>query len=181
MFRKKYGVHFKLVKYLPIHTAIGVYIYITFVRYSFAVLHHQRHVVPAVHHRGRVRIFGRHSAPAPVARLVRPRRRRPSLLDRYVPAGSFLSPTIIIQPDSLFSPPVPAASLPLLLSPVGSLLFGYMSDRFGRKNSLQLTYVPLFLSWALLSKARCLDDIYLGRLLAGFATGECTFLFVCCS
>lgn len=74
----------------------------------------------------------------------------------------------IIQPASYAR----AASLPLLLSPVGSLLFGYMSDRFGRKISLQLTYVPLLLSWALLSNAQCLNDIYLGRLLAGFATGQ---------
>lgn len=65
-----------------------------------------------------------------------------------------------------------AASLPLLLCPIGSLVFGYLSDRFGRKLSLQLTYVPLLISWSLLSNAACLKDIYIGRLLSGLATGE---------
>lgn len=65
-----------------------------------------------------------------------------------------------------------AASLPLLLCPVGSLLSGYLSDRFGRTYALQMTYVPLFLSWTLLSNAQTLQHIYIGRLLAGLSIGE---------
>lgn len=72
-----------------------------------------------------------------------------------------------------------AASFPLLLCPIGSLVFGYLSDRFGRKLSLQLTYVPLIISWSLLSNAECLKDIYIGRMLTGLATGECTIVKLC--
>ncbi|XP_003244834.1 facilitated trehalose transporter Tret1 [Acyrthosiphon pisum] len=70
------------------------------------------------------------------------------------------------------------ASLPLLLSPIGSLVFGYLSDRFGRKLSLQLTYVPLLISWSLLSNAESLKDIYIGRLLTGLATGTGGVIYV---
>lgn len=70
------------------------------------------------------------------------------------------------------------ASLPLLLCPIGSLLFGYLSDRYGRRLSLQLTYVPLLISWSLLSNAECLKDIYIGRLLTGLATGTGGVIYV---
>ncbi|XP_025202612.1 facilitated trehalose transporter Tret1-like [Melanaphis sacchari] len=70
------------------------------------------------------------------------------------------------------------ASLPLLLCPIGSLVFGYLSDRFGRKLSLQLTYVPLMISWLLLSNAECLKDIYIGRLLTGLSTGTGGVIYV---
>ncbi|CAI6348075.1 unnamed protein product [Macrosiphum euphorbiae] len=70
------------------------------------------------------------------------------------------------------------ASLPLLLCPIGSLVFGYLSDRFGRKLSLQLTYVPLLISWSLLSNAESLNDIYIGRLLTGLATGTGGVIYV---
>ncbi|KAF0753479.1 facilitated trehalose transporter Tret1-like [Aphis craccivora] len=70
------------------------------------------------------------------------------------------------------------ASFPLLLCPIGSLVFGYLSDRFGRKLSLQLTYVPLIISWSLLSNAECLKDIYIGRMLTGLATGTGGVIYV---
>ncbi|XP_022166048.1 facilitated trehalose transporter Tret1-like isoform X2 [Myzus persicae] len=70
------------------------------------------------------------------------------------------------------------ASLPLLLCPIGSLVFGYLSDRYGRKLSLQLTYVPLLISWSLLFNAVCLKDIYIGRLLTGLATGTGGVIYV---
>lgn len=67
------------------------------------------------------------------------------------------------------------ASLPLLLSPIGSLVSGYLSDKLGRKNAIQLTYIPLIISWALLYNAQNLTELYIGRLLAGLSTGKCTF------
>uniref|UniRef100_A0A2S2PTN7 Facilitated trehalose transporter Tret1 n=1 Tax=Schizaphis graminum TaxID=13262 RepID=A0A2S2PTN7_SCHGA len=70
------------------------------------------------------------------------------------------------------------ASFPLLLCPIGSLVFGYLSDRFGRKLSLQLTYVPLIISWSLLSHAECLQDIYIGRLITGLSTGTGGVIYV---
>ncbi|XP_025405802.1 facilitated trehalose transporter Tret1-like [Sipha flava] len=86
------------------------------------------------------------------------------------------------KPDSLIHPDAEQASwiasIPLLVCPIGSLVLGYFSDRIGRKNSLQLTYIPMIASWTLLSNAKCLEHIYIGRLLGGLATGTGGVIFV---
>lgn len=65
-----------------------------------------------------------------------------------------------------------SASVFMLSMPIGSLLSGVLMDVYGRKKLFQLSYIPLFLGWAVISQADTAFTICLGRLITGFAIGN---------
>ncbi|XP_069699274.1 facilitated trehalose transporter Tret1-2 homolog isoform X2 [Periplaneta americana] len=60
------------------------------------------------------------------------------------------------------------AALPMAL---GCALGGWMMERFGRRTTHQLVCVPYVLGWVLLSLARNLVMLYVGRFLTGLCLG----------
>jgi SP family facilitated glucose transporter-like MFS transporter 8 len=54
---------------------------------------------------------------------------------------------------------------------VGAVPAGYFADRFGRKLVILTLSAPFLLSWVLIVVANSVVLLYLGRFIAGFATG----------
>ncbi|XP_076288928.1 facilitated trehalose transporter Tret1-like [Lasioglossum baleicum] len=50
-----------------------------------------------------------------------------------------------------------------------------LADRFGRRNTMLLSFLPLLVSWGLITIASSIWELYVARFLAGFGAG----LFVC--
>jgi facilitated trehalose transporter len=64
------------------------------------------------------------------------------------------------------------ASVLALVAPIGSLLSGYLMDRWGRVNLLKFSILPGVLGWVLIATAPNLVMIILGRIVSGLASSE---------
>lgn len=64
------------------------------------------------------------------------------------------------------------ASVPTLICPVGLLIVGVLADKFGRRISFQLSFIPLILSWLMLACANSYETILIGRIILGFSFGK---------
>ncbi|XP_068083535.1 facilitated trehalose transporter Tret1-2 homolog [Anabrus simplex] len=62
-------------------------------------------------------------------------------------------------------------SLKHILTIAGSLPAGYLADTIGRKKTLLLASVPFLLSWVLVSIAKSVELLYIGRGFAGLGLG----------
>ncbi|XP_013097933.1 facilitated trehalose transporter Tret1-2 homolog isoform X2 [Stomoxys calcitrans] len=58
-----------------------------------------------------------------------------------------------------------------LATPVGSFLSGPMADYIGRRSTLLVSVIPVFIGWSILALAQSYPMLLVGRLLCGFATG----------
>lgn len=54
---------------------------------------------------------------------------------------------------------------------IGTILFGWMIDRFGRRMSGLLCAIPLIASWALIAFGDDFIELLIGRFLCGFGGG----------
>ncbi|KAF0764434.1 facilitated trehalose transporter Tret1-like [Aphis craccivora] len=72
------------------------------------------------------------------------------------------------------------ASLPVLICPIGLLVLGILSDKFGRRKALQVGYIPIIISWLVLSYSYSLKSIVIARFILGtaFGSGACVYLYV---
>lgn len=64
------------------------------------------------------------------------------------------------------------ASVPLLVSPVGLIVIGILTDKIGRRKALQVAYIPNVLSWLVLANAHTLNAIIIGRIILGTTFGK---------
>lgn len=64
------------------------------------------------------------------------------------------------------------ASVPILVCPVALPIIGILTDKFGRRKMLQLSYGPLILSWLILSWADSYEAILIGRIILGTVLGS---------
>jgi facilitated trehalose transporter len=62
------------------------------------------------------------------------------------------------------------ASVLALVAPIGSLLSGYLMDRWGRVNLLKVSILPGVIGWVLIATAPNLVMIILGRIVSGLAS-----------
>ncbi|XP_017150532.1 facilitated trehalose transporter Tret1-2 homolog isoform X1 [Drosophila miranda] len=63
------------------------------------------------------------------------------------------------------------ASVHSLATPFGSLLSGPLADYLGRRKTLLVSVIPLFLGWSTLATAKSVKIMIFARFLCGFATG----------
>ncbi|XP_075168193.1 solute carrier family member pippin [Haematobia irritans] len=63
------------------------------------------------------------------------------------------------------------ASVHSLATPVGSFISGPMADYLGRRSTLLVSVIPVFLGWSILALSQSYPMLLVGRLLCGFATG----------
>ncbi|XP_031624256.1 facilitated trehalose transporter Tret1-like [Contarinia nasturtii] len=56
-------------------------------------------------------------------------------------------------------------------SPIGSLISGFMMDRYGRKITLATPLIPLILSWIVLASAQTKFVLFLSRIVLGVCGG----------
>jgi len=69
-----------------------------------------------------------------------------------------------------------SASVPILICPIGLLIIGILTDTLGRRKALQVGYIPLIISWLVLSYANSLKFIMIGRIILGIGLGKFTEL-----
>ncbi|XP_050430104.1 facilitated trehalose transporter Tret1-like isoform X5 [Adelges cooleyi] len=70
------------------------------------------------------------------------------------------------------------ASVPNLVCPIGLIITGILADKIGRKKSLQITYIPLFLGWGLLAVAQSANAILIARAILGYSIGTGIVIFL---
>ncbi|KAH8390424.1 hypothetical protein KR200_011959, partial [Drosophila serrata] len=63
------------------------------------------------------------------------------------------------------------ASVHSLATPFGSLISGPLADYLGRRKTLLVSVIPLFLGWSTLAMAKSIKIVIFARFLCGFATG----------
>ncbi|XP_022175971.1 facilitated trehalose transporter Tret1-like [Myzus persicae] len=62
-------------------------------------------------------------------------------------------------------------SISMLLTPVGLIITGILADRIGRKKALQISFIPMILSWLTLTFANSYTTIMIGKILLGYPFG----------
>lgn len=67
-----------------------------------------------------------------------------------------------------------SASIPILICPVGLLTSGILTDKIGRRKSLQIAYLPLIFGWLLLANADSFQVVIIGRIIVGLSLGKFT-------
>lgn len=70
-----------------------------------------------------------------------------------------------------------AASVVVLVVPVGALITGYLVDKIGRLNTVKVGAIPYIAGWILIATAQDLRMLIIGRCFTGFALG--TLYFTC--
>ncbi|KAH0947725.1 hypothetical protein HN011_011832 [Eciton burchellii] len=63
------------------------------------------------------------------------------------------------------------ASVHSLATPIGSLLSGVFIDAIGRRNSLQLSVIPLCIGWLVIGLSRNVTILLVGRFICGVSVG----------
>lgn len=64
------------------------------------------------------------------------------------------------------------ASVPFLVCLPGLLIFGVLSDKIGRKKTIQITVIPIILSWLILAYAESITAIMIARIFLGISFGK---------
>lgn len=67
-----------------------------------------------------------------------------------------------------------SASVSVLVCPVGLVVIGVLTDRFGKRIALQIALIPMTSGWLLLSFADSFRTILTARILLGFPLGKFT-------
>ncbi|VVC29772.1 Major facilitator superfamily domain,Major facilitator, sugar transporter-like [Cinara cedri] len=72
------------------------------------------------------------------------------------------------------------ASISVLLCPVGFLAVGLLTDKYGRRKTLQIIYVPLILSWITFIIADSYRMLVTARILMGIplSAATCTTMYI---
>jgi len=60
----------------------------------------------------------------------------------------------------------------MLLAPVGLIITGILADKFGRKKAIQISFIPMILSWLTLMFANSFTTIMIGKILLGYPFGK---------
>lgn len=63
------------------------------------------------------------------------------------------------------------ASVHSLATPVGSLLSGSLADLIGRRTTLLVSVIPIFIGWSFLALSQSYTMLIAGRMICGFAVG----------
>ncbi|VVC36031.1 Major facilitator superfamily domain,Major facilitator, sugar transporter-like [Cinara cedri] len=71
------------------------------------------------------------------------------------------------------------ASIPSLVSPLGLLLIGILTDKIGRRKALQIAFMPIVVSFLILAYSNSYETIFIGRTVAGlmYGSGACIYVY----
>lgn len=68
------------------------------------------------------------------------------------------------------------AGIAPLVSPLGFFIVGILADKIGRLKAIQVSYIPLVVSWTILAFANSYEIILIGRIIGGLVFGKFLFL-----
>ncbi|CAI6354660.1 unnamed protein product [Macrosiphum euphorbiae] len=71
-------------------------------------------------------------------------------------------------------------SITILICPIGLLIIGILTDKFGRRKTVQIVYVPMALSWLIITFANSYTTLLIGKIILGipFGVSTCMFLYI---
>ncbi|CAH1732174.1 facilitated trehalose transporter Tret1-like isoform X1 [Aphis gossypii] len=71
-------------------------------------------------------------------------------------------------------------SITVLICPIGLLMIGILTDKFGRRKTVQIVYIPMALSWLIITFANSYTTILIGKIILGipFGVSTCMFLYI---
>ncbi|VVC43313.1 Major facilitator superfamily domain,Major facilitator, sugar transporter-like [Cinara cedri] len=72
------------------------------------------------------------------------------------------------------------ASVSSLVSPLGLLIIGILTDKIGRRRSLQIAFLPIIVAFVILAYSDSYETILIGRIVGGlvFGSESCIFVYV---
>lgn len=65
-----------------------------------------------------------------------------------------------------------SASITILICPIGLILIGILTDRYGRKLATQIAFVPIIISWLVITYADSYHAILIGKIIFGVPFGK---------
>lgn len=65
-----------------------------------------------------------------------------------------------------------SASITVLICPIGLLIIGILTDKFGRRKTIQIVYAPMALSWLIITFAESYTALLIGKIILGIPFGE---------
>ncbi|XP_025191046.1 facilitated trehalose transporter Tret1-like isoform X2 [Melanaphis sacchari] len=71
-------------------------------------------------------------------------------------------------------------SITVLICPIGLLIIGILTDKFGRRKTIQIVYIPMALSWLIITFANSYTSLLIGKIILGipFGVSTCMFLYI---
>ncbi|XP_022169564.1 facilitated trehalose transporter Tret1-like [Myzus persicae] len=71
-------------------------------------------------------------------------------------------------------------SITVLICPIGLLIIGILTDKFGRRKTIQIVYAPMALSWLIITFAESYTALLIGKIILGipFGVSTCMFLYI---
>ncbi|KAL4105322.1 hypothetical protein QTP88_020570 [Uroleucon formosanum] len=71
-------------------------------------------------------------------------------------------------------------SITVLICPIGLLIIGILTDKYGRRKTIQIVYAPMALSWLILTFANSYMTLLIGKITLGipFGASTCMFLYI---
>jgi len=70
-----------------------------------------------------------------------------------------------------------AASVLVLVVPIGAILAGFIMEYLGRLNTIKIAAVPCLLGWFLVAVGSNFTTVLCGRLLTGVSAGSSTRIY----
>lgn len=67
---------------------------------------------------------------------------------------------------------VMSASVSVVAMPIAAVLVGMLMEAIGRKRTIQASYLPLTVGWAIIALAPSVGMICIGRVITGCAIGK---------
>jgi MFS family permease len=71
-----------------------------------------------------------------------------------------------------------AASVLVLVVPIGAILAGFIMEYLGRLNTIKIAAVPCLLGWFLVAAGTSFTTVLCGRLLTGVSAGSNTRIYL---
>ncbi|KAL4105321.1 hypothetical protein QTP88_020569 [Uroleucon formosanum] len=71
-------------------------------------------------------------------------------------------------------------SVSILICPIGLLMIGILTDKFGRRKTIQIIYIPMALGWLIITFSQSYTTLLIGKIILGipFGVSTCTFLYI---
>eukprot|EP00102_Acyrthosiphon_pisum_P023931 XP_016661141.1 PREDICTED: facilitated trehalose transporter Tret1 [Acyrthosiphon pisum] len=71
-------------------------------------------------------------------------------------------------------------SITMLICPIGLLIIGILTDKFGRRKTIQFICAPMALGWLIITFSNSYTALLIGKIILGipFGVSTCTFLYI---
>lgn len=72
------------------------------------------------------------------------------------------------------------ASLGVISNPIGAIIAGFLSEWCGRKRTVQMSSIPYFMGWLIISQSMDNYSLGIGRFITGLGVGKFIYILQKC-